>query len=126
MSFFAVFSHLAFSAWPLSPEGDEGYGTPPLDVYETATDVMVELELPGTAADAVRITCDGETLCVEGTKGETVPREGDAAGGRFHCVERTSGPFRRHIQLPVGVHGERARARFWNGVLIIALPKVRP
>lgn len=124
MNPFAAFPRFSMLTLPLPATVDEGAWAPAVDVYETATDVVVELELPGTAARDVRITWRPEGLGVEGIKGETTSNP--LAVGRFLRVERASGPFRRVIPMPAPVAGERGRAAFRNGVLIVTLPKARP
>jgi HSP20 family protein len=119
---FGVFSRLAILAWPLLPGRDEDWGAPPLDIYETRSDLVIELELPGTRADEIRVSCEGDMLVIEGKTGETLPR-GPAEVSRFHCVERASGPFRRRVRLPATVLGERASARLSDGVLTVRVPK---
>ena len=43
--------------------------------------------------------------------------------GEFHCIERQSGRFERHLPLPSDVDGEKISARFKKGVLQVKLPK---
>jgi HSP20 family protein len=92
-------------------------------VYSTAAAVVVALELPGTAAAAVRIVVEDGVLVVEGVKGPTVPPAGRATVERFLRVERSDGPFRRALRLPCPVDASRGRARLEDGVLTVILPR---
>jgi len=103
-------------------EGTEGLWRPPVDLYETAAEVVVELEIPGAAPGSLKIVCNGDRLLIEGA---TEPRALTPADGRFLCLERASGPFRRVLDLPGRVDRERAAARYRDGILTITLPKAR-
>lgn len=111
----------ALHAFP-SAEGTEGLWRPPVDLYETPTAVVVEIEIPGASSGAIRIVADSHTLLVEGSR-ET--RAAGSSDGRFLCIERASGPFRRLLKLPVRVDRDRAVARYRDGILTITLPKAR-
>jgi HSP20 family protein len=120
MILFPAFSRLAVRAWPLLL--DEGYGTPLLDVSETATDFVIELELPATPATDIRVSaCEG-ALVIEGVKGESI-RQSLAAVARFLRVESAAGPFRRRVDLPPLARPEAARARLRDGLLVVTVPK---
>ncbi len=122
MNLLDVFAFRVLQAFPPA-EGAEGCWRPPVDLYETATDVIVELEIPGASPGTLRIVCHDQTLLVEGAKHGPAS---DPARGRFLCLERASGPFRRVLQLPGLVDRDRAEARYRDGVLTITLPKAHP
>lgn len=122
MSFLAIFQSHSLLGRVVTPAGDAGYWAPPVDVYETATDFVIELELPGTAVGDVHVTAAPDGLLIEGVKGERL-RDPAAGVGRFLCVERSSGPFRRMVPLPAHVDRSGASARFRDGVLTVRLPK---
>jgi len=124
VNLFAAFPRFSMLTVPLPATVDDGAWAPAVDVYETATDVVVELEPPGTAARNVRIIRRPDGLLIEGVEGETTSNPLEA--GRFLRVERASGPFGRVIPLPAPVPAERGRAGFRNGVLLMTLPKARP
>ena len=118
----AFFPRMLLAGGPV-PEVDGGVWAPPLDVYVTGGDLVIEVELPGTAPGDIRLTCYEHVLLIEGAKGDTVPR-GKAAVERFLCVERAAGPFRRLVEFPWPVDRSRGRARFRDGVLTVVLPKL--
>ena len=92
---------------------------PALNVVETEHAFTLTAELPGMAKDDVRITIEDGVLTLAGEK----KREDEQKDGSWHRVERTYGAFERALTLPKGVDGEKAEARYKDGVLTITLPK---
>jgi len=92
---------------------------PPIDLYETAEEIGLLVDLPGVDPAAVDLTVSGRTLTLRGEK----PRDpSDQALGR--TLERPSGPFHRQVELPDDVDVDAIRAEAHNGVLSIRLPRV--
>jgi HSP20 family protein len=56
-------------------------------------------------------------------RGQRVP-DHQVKEENYHRIERWSGSFERHIQLPIPVQADRVRASYREGVLEIRLPKV--
>lgn len=101
-----------------------GAWLPPVDVYETDTEVVVVMELPGIKKEDVTIELTDDVLTIRG-KRERVRKEGET----YHIVERAYGEFERRFNLGVPIDRERVEATFKDGVLTIRLPKaerVRP
>ena len=92
---------------------------PPLDVHETADEIVVTAALPGMKADDVEITITGQNLNLRGEfkNDEEISRD------QYLYRERRFGSFSRSIQLPVRVQGDRADATFTDGVLALRIPK---
>jgi HSP20 family protein len=90
---------------------------PPVDVWETADEVVVELELPGIAGDQIELTLLNNTLHITG-KGE----EECEAGVVFQRIERPRGRFARAVAIPAETSGE-CRAKLSRGVLEVRLTK---
>lgn len=111
----------------LSGEGSEPHGgawSPNTDVYESADDVMVKVELAGVDKESIQISLDGQMLVIAGTRRDPYGGE-STAGYRFRQMEIEYGPFQRAIQLPYPVDGDRATAQLQNGILKIRLPRAR-
>jgi HSP20 family protein len=91
----------------------------PVDVHETADEIVVSASLPGVKPEDVEMTITGQTLTLKGEfkADEKVDR------GDYLYRERRFGTFNRSIQLPVRVEGDRAEATFDNGVLTLRIPK---
>lgn len=91
---------------------------PPLNVWETDDDVLVEAELPGLSQDQVEIYVVGNELTIRGER-PAATEEGVA----YHRQERGSGSFSRAIKLPSEVDADRVDAALEHGVLSIRLAK---
>jgi HSP20 family protein len=92
---------------------------PAVDVYETAAEFIVEIELPGVSEKDVKVLLFSSRIEVSGFK-----REMAAPGGpRYMRLEREFGAFRRDIVVPGAVDPEEAVAALENGVLTVVLKK---
>jgi HSP20 family protein len=106
---------------------------PAVDVYASATVVVVSLELPGLSPADVTLELEGDALSVRGQRARKLvvpnaaPAETPSAAARaadtFHRLERPMGPFERLVKLPGPVDPERAEAHLALGVLTVALPR---
>ncbi len=98
---------------------------PAIDVYETRDDLVVAVELSGVREKDIHLSMMGDVLSLRGQRGTAA----DAREENYHRIERWSGPFERHVQLPIPVQADKIRASYRDGVLEIRLPKlpeVRP
>src|SRR5262245_6356779 len=96
---------------------------PVVDVFETEKTVEIVLDLPGVAADAVRILFKAGVLLIVGEKERPdLTRRGPAS---FHLVERDFGRFARAVKINVAIDGAQARARMANGELRVVLRRIR-
>ena len=93
--------------------------TPPIDVHETADEIVVTASLPGMKADDVDITITGQTLTLKGE----LKAENEINKDQYLYRERRFGSFSRTLQLPVRVQGDQAQATFADGVLTLTIPK---
>jgi len=94
-------------------------GILPVDVYETAEDIVVTASVPCMKAADIEVTVQADLLTI---RGESRTEElSDQA--KYLRRERQLGQFVRQLALPVGVDSDRAEARFGNGVLTLRLPK---
>ena len=92
---------------------------PAVDVYETETEFVVEMELPGVEAKDVRVLLFSSRLEVSGFKREL----GAAHGSRYTRLEREFGTFQRDVVVPGAIDPDRAVAALENGVLTVVLKK---
>jgi len=99
----------------------EGAWTPPVDIYETAEDLVIKAELPGLSTEDVSVRVEDNVLTL---KGERKRKEG-IGRGNYHLIERPYGHFRRSFVLPNNVDHEKVQAQFKDGVLFIAIPKLK-
>lgn len=94
---------------------------PAIDVLELETEVMVLVDLPGVAAEAVQLSLVGNMLTVTGTRTMTdVP-----VSTQHHVSERASLKFERSIPLPAAVDADAIRAETRDGVLTVKMQKAK-
>ena len=92
---------------------------PAADVYETASEFVVELEVPGYEENELEIEVTDHTLSVKGERTEKKAQEDKA----FHLRERLEKSFERRFTLPAEVDLEKAQAIFKKGVLEVHVAK---
>jgi HSP20 family protein len=95
---------------------------PLVDVFETEKTVEIVLDLPGVAADAIRILFKAGVLLIVGEKER--PDLSARGPASFHLVERDFGRFARAVNINAAVDGAQARARLANGELRVVLPRI--
>ena len=96
-----------------------GSWAPPVDIYETADDVRIVVDLPGMTSDALDVTLERGILSIRGERG--VPAADP--GAKYLRIERPSGTFSRKIRLPEGIQPDRVSASLKDGVLEVIVPK---
>ena len=94
--------------------------TPNVDVHEGAGELVLSFELPGVDPSTVRLSVNGNSLILRGSK----PRPDPRPGARFHCLERGFGAFRRVIMLGTPINTHQARTEYRDGLLKVTFPKV--
>ncbi len=106
--------------WNLQGNGTQSSWSPDLDIAETEKEFVITADFPGmTKKDVTLETKDG-VLTLSG--GKTEPQETDS--DNFHLRERRTGTFHRSFSLPEGVNADNISAKFKNGQLVVALPKI--
>lgn len=97
-----------------------GFGwSPPTDVFETETEVIIMVDIAGMSRREINVVTDGTILTIQGVRGETAP----PGKKHFHKMEIQVGPFQRLIQMPVPVDSGRVFTNYSNGLLEIRLKK---
>ncbi|MBM4463237.1 MAG: Hsp20/alpha crystallin family protein [Chloroflexi bacterium] len=95
---------------------------PAVDIYETATEVVVVAELAGVNQNDIEIVVDNNSLIIRGQRKELATR-----GRRnYYQMEIHAGPFERRVLLPARIDPDRTKASHENGMLEIVLAKARP
>ena len=107
--------------WPWSAESRQvgGGAYPPVNVFESEKEILVQCEVAGVEPEDLDLTITGETLSIKGSKKAIA----DADGVKFIRRERGSGDFTRTIVLPDEVDADKIDANLADGVLTIRLPK---
>jgi HSP20 family protein len=91
---------------------------PRCDVYESGSDLVLCLELPGFEMSQIDVRLDGDELVVEGER----KMDREQPGERFHRVERSYGKFARRFRVPSTVRRDAVNATYRDGVLRVVLP----
>ena len=94
---------------------------PVVDVFETDRTVEIVLDLPGVAADAVRILIKSGVVLIVGEKER--PSLSKDTPASFHLVERDFGRFARAVRVAGAIEAGQARARLSQGELRVVLPR---
>jgi len=91
----------------------------PLEVYETPSELVVKVELPGVKKEDTEVIIRDNYLIVKAEKRE----ESEENKEHIHIKERIYGKFERIIPIPTDVDTDKAKASFKDGVLEIRLSK---
>ena len=92
---------------------------PPLDVWETPSEVVYAFDLPGIPEEGISIEVKEDTLTVSGQR----ERSQETSDDGFYRYERRYGSFARAVGLPQGVDQDKIAARYENGVLEVRVAK---
>jgi HSP20 family protein len=92
---------------------------PALDVWETESEIVYALDLPGIPEEKISVELDDTSLTVAAER-ERAPEESD---DRFYRFERRYGTFSRTFGVPHGVTESDVRAEYRNGVLELHVRK---
>ena len=93
---------------------------PSVDVCQNAEGLVLRAEVPGVPPQSMRISALGGALIITGERTRHQPK-GEV---KHHCVERTSGRFRRVVPLGLPINTRDASATLRDGVLEVFFPKV--
>ena len=98
-----------------------GTWAPPVDLCETEKLISIRVELPGVAADEIKIGICNTKLRIWGEKKRRPSRRRIIS---YMCSERSFGKFGRIVPLRWTFSIREATAELSNGVLVIHLPKI--
>ena len=108
-------------AWQRQPSGismGDSYWRPAADIVETATEVIVLVELAGVDHDELDVLLFEDALIVEGER--RLPAH---TAGVYHAAEIRQGQVRLELRLPAQIDPERVDARYERGLLEMRLGK---
>lgn len=95
---------------------------PPVDIFETAHEIVIIADLAGTKSDSIYIELGTRNLRICGTR--QVRHTG--AHPRYHLAEISYGSFERTLMLPCPVDKETVHATYHEGLLKIRATKLSP
>ena len=90
---------------------------PPVDIFESKTELTLLADMPGVPLENVDIDLDGETLTIRGA----VPQQNGA--GRTLLSEYAVGDYYRQFTVSNAIDREKIQASMRDGVLKLVLPK---
>lgn len=99
-------------------------GTFPVDIYETADELVVQAEVPGTRQEDVAVQVQGTQLTIRTQRRHEVPQ-----GASWLRQETAEGESLRSFNLGLPIRSESIVADYRDGILTVHLPKadeVRP
>ena len=98
-----------------------GAWAPPVDLSETLEAINIRVELPGVAADQIKIGLCNTKLRIWGEKKRRPARRRIIS---YLCSERSYGKFNRLVPLRWTINVREAQAELEDGILNIRLPKL--
>jgi HSP20 family protein len=96
------------------------------DIVEEPNQFKITCEVPGVPKENIKVNIENNHLTISGNKKEEKYDEKEQQGTKIRRSERFYGDFRRTFRLPTNVDPNNLEARYENGVLCLALPKVEP
>lgn len=100
-------------------KSNDGAFAPRINLAESDAEFEITVDLPGISSDDVSVELHEGKLTISGK----VESHTDVEGKTFHRVERTTGEFRRVVEVGVPVDEDNITAEYKNGVLTVKLPK---
>lgn len=91
--------------------------TPPTDVYETESGLIVKVEVAGMREEDFEVVVEEQILIIRGVRSDQMERRA------YHQMEIRSGKFEIAIGLPSGINLDEASAEYNQGFLTINFPK---
>ena len=94
--------------------------TPPTDVYETETRLIVRVEIAGMDEEDFSVRVEQGRLLISGIRPETPETRA------FHRMEINYGEFFTEVELPESLDFTKIEAEYINGFLLVTIPKAQP
>lgn len=95
---------------------------PPVDIFETAHEIVVIADLAGTKNENIYVELGNRSLRIYGTRQE----RHSGTHPRYHLAEISYGSFERTLPLPCPVDKETVHATYREGLLKIRAAKLSP
>jgi HSP20 family protein len=105
-----------------APQKTMGF-QPTCDITEAKDHYMISLDIPGVAQDQLQIEVENQQLKISGERRQEINDTDDEA--KHIYFERSFGKFTRAFNLPPEIKSEDIQAHYQDGVLNVAIPKVK-
>ena len=89
---------------------------PAADMYETDTELVLEVDVPGYDESQLSVSVTDHTVTVGGNRKEVTDEK---PSRHVHLHERLEARFERRFTLPSDADPEHVRAEYRNGVLTV-------
>jgi|Deesub1362A_J573_1020465.scaffolds.fasta_scaffold00035_99 HSP20 family protein len=99
-------------------ERSYGDGCGATDIFETAENVVVYVDVPGISQEDIKVQLLGNQLIIQGERKQTLPES-----ARQLRAERSYGTFQRSFTVGIPVKQDAIKATLRSGVLEVVLPK---
>ena len=90
-----------------------------VDMYEDDNNVIAAMNVPGVAADNIKVRVDDNHLHISGER----KQKEEVKEKNYYHKEIRYGSFERTVSLPCAVNASSMTKKLENGVLTIMLPK---
>jgi len=94
---------------------------PPVDIYETAEEVIVVVEVAGMNRNNITVTLENNLLKISGTRPDYSP----STKKRIHQMEIDYGKFERIVKIAIPIDTDNTSAQYKEGFLRITIPKTK-
>ena len=101
-------------------EEDQGEGQLPVDVYQTANDIIIRSFIAGVRPDEMNVSISRDKVVIEGSREE----RDSVVEGDYFARELFWGRFTRTILLPQEIDVDESTAAAKDGLLSITMPKL--
>jgi|HubBroStandDraft_1064217.scaffolds.fasta_scaffold01958_15 HSP20 family protein len=91
---------------------------PPVDVLESADNVLVVADIPGASAETVDVRVENDTLTLQAKRPANAQDSGPALAREYEEVD-----FARSFRIPAGIDTANITAEAKNGTVVVRLPK---
>jgi len=95
---------------------------PAINVRQTENNILIEADVPGMKQEDIDIEISDNIVTIAGER----KASHEEKGANYFHKEVSFGSFRRSINLPVDVRGDKASADIVDGTLVVKLPKAEP
>jgi HSP20 family protein len=92
---------------------------PPVEVYETETELVVLVELAGMTEEEIEVVLDDSVMTIRGDRRPAACEERRTV----HAMGILYGPFAADVYLPFSVDHEGVEATYESGMLRVRLPR---
>ncbi|WP_321286207.1 Hsp20/alpha crystallin family protein [uncultured Sunxiuqinia sp.] len=104
-------------------EKEELKYTPSTNVFETDTDIALELLVPGYSKDEIKLSVENNMLLIDSQEIEPKADEKEAEELRYSRIEFEKKNFEKKFRLSEKLNQDQIKAEVNNGVLRITIAK---